>query len=96
MKEKNNSKLKPLNKIMNWLVKVLLKLGFVKIKKKIGYEFPEGNFVSVMDYNEAGLWIHHLLGRYAGKTLGDLTAEQVLEIKRYEDFPNCWVIYEKN
>ncbi|MHA1225170.1 MAG: hypothetical protein ACTSR2_00435 [Candidatus Hodarchaeales archaeon] len=81
---------------MNRLIKLLLKLRFIKIKKEIGYRLPSGKFVSVMDYNEAGLWIYYLMGKYAGKTLGDAIAEQVLEIKRpFENLPNCWVIYEK-
>ncbi len=66
------------------------------IKKKIGYTLPDGNFVPVMDYNEAGLWIYYLMGKYAGKTVGDAVAEHVLEIERpFKDFPNCWIIYEK-
>jgi len=42
------------------------------------------------------LWKDCLIGKYAGKTLGDYMAEQFLGIERpFEDFPNCWVIYEK-
>ena len=48
-----------------------------------------------IDYDDIWLWTGYLRGKYAGRTGGDFIAESFLEVKRYENLPNCWVIYHK-
>ncbi len=73
-----------------WLVKILLKLKVGKIT--LSYE-SSGEKAEI-DYDDIWLWTGYLRGKHAGRTVGDFIAEHFWEVKRYENFPNCWVVYQ--